>query len=131
MKEQPSLENFEKKIENENFKSTVVSTFFTSNYFLAFHSIAFCLSFQMVALSKVVENIGGEKKMVKSIIPCIMTSSFLAEFTWTGKTKNRIERKIPLKDFNNMLDLVLKTVQVKYPDYSVKDFKKTIVDDVI
>lgn len=131
MKEQPSLENFEKKLENENFKSTVVNTFFTFNFFLAFHSIAFRLSFQMVALSKVVENICGEKKLVKAIIPCIMTSGLLAEFTWTGKTKNRDERKIPLKDFSNLLDLMLKTVQVKYPNYSVKNFKKTIVDDVI
>lgn len=70
-------------------------------------------------------------KSMRMVLNFLIDRQFLADFTWTGKTKKIGSRKHALREFNGVVDLIYEIVAHWHPNYMRTDFHKDLVDKVL
>lgn len=62
-------------------------------------------------------------KVVASIVNEVISNSLLSKFTWTGKTSKKNEKKLKLKGYSNVLDMVFGVVLAADKTYTRPQFE--------
>lgn len=68
-------------------------------------------------------------KTVKTVLGLIIDRRFLAEFTWSGKSKPGTRKK-PFRDEKNVINLIHTIALQKHTTYTREQFEKDMVDKV-
>lgn len=62
-------------------------------------------------------------KVVTSVVNEVISNSLLSKFTWTGKASKKNEKKLKLKSYSNVLNLVFEAVLAADRTYTKPQFE--------
>lgn len=85
----------------------------------------------MIVKRNVGKNPDSAVKTLKATTGLIIERMFLADFTWTGKSKAGYSRKIALKKFERLIQLLHAIVSDLHPNKDYDKFNDDLVNRVL
>lgn len=70
------------------------------------------------------------KKTLKYVLCLVIHRIFLAEFTWTGKSKPGFPRKKPFQIHEGLISLLLSIVSEFHPNYAKGNLREHLVSSI-